>query len=169
MAVPKIDLLPDPPLPTDSEADFDAKAGASLTAQQQMVPQINASLTWVGQQVAAVGTYATAASDSAAASAASAAAANQAKAAAQQAVVDAGAAGAQQVQLAAEQVSLASDQVDSAQSAASSAQAYAAAAGSAAGLPALNGAGNFLTINATNDGVAFSSPLALLHATALLF
>lgn len=44
--------LPDPPLPTDAEDVFDAKAGATLTAQQKMVnvdingklvPQINAA------------------------------------------------------------------------------------------------------------------------------
>jgi hypothetical protein len=58
MAVPSITLLPDPPLPTDPEAVFDAKAGASLTAQQAMVPQINTSLTWIGAQVTAIGGYA---------------------------------------------------------------------------------------------------------------
>lgn len=58
LTAPQIDLLPDPPLPTDAEATFDAKAGASLAAQQVMVPQINASLTWIGQQVSAAEGYA---------------------------------------------------------------------------------------------------------------
>lgn len=65
MAVPSIDLLPDPPLPTDPEDIFDAKAGASLTAQQAMVPQINITLTWIGQQVSAVDGYRQAAAASA--------------------------------------------------------------------------------------------------------
>lgn len=47
MAVPQVNLLPDPPLPTDAEDVFDAKAGASLTAQQAIVPQINAALTFI--------------------------------------------------------------------------------------------------------------------------
>lgn len=50
MAVPPlIDLLPNPPLPTDSEDVFDAKAGASLTAQQAMVPQINTSVAFINE------------------------------------------------------------------------------------------------------------------------
>lgn len=47
MAVPQVDLLPDPPLPTDAEDVFDAKAGVSLTAQQAMVPQINTALNFI--------------------------------------------------------------------------------------------------------------------------
>lgn len=45
MALASISLLPDPPLPTDAEAVFDAKAGVSLTAQQAMVPQLNDFIT----------------------------------------------------------------------------------------------------------------------------
>jgi len=55
---PVLSLLPSPPLPTDAEADFDAKAGASLTAQVQMVVQINASLVWMATQVNACEGYA---------------------------------------------------------------------------------------------------------------
>lgn len=83
MAVPSITLLPDPPLPTDPEAVFDAKAGASLTAQQLMVPQINTSLAWIGQQIASIGGYASTATDAANAASASATAADQSKTAAQ--------------------------------------------------------------------------------------
>lgn len=72
MAVPSISPLPDPPLPTDAESVFDTKAGASLTAQQAMVPQINASLTWVADQVAATEGYKNAAANSADAAAAAA-------------------------------------------------------------------------------------------------
>lgn len=52
MAIDLLSPLPDPPLPTDAEDVFDAKAGATLTAQQKMVnvdingklvPQINAA------------------------------------------------------------------------------------------------------------------------------
>ena len=52
MAIDLLSPLPDPPLPTDAEEVFDAKAGATLTAQQKMVnvdingklvPQINAA------------------------------------------------------------------------------------------------------------------------------
>lgn len=49
MAVPQVSLLPDPPLPTDSEDVFDAKAGATLTAQQAMVPQINAAVAFISE------------------------------------------------------------------------------------------------------------------------
>lgn len=49
MAVPQVALLPDPPLPTDAEDIFDAKAGASLTAQQAMVPQINTALKFINE------------------------------------------------------------------------------------------------------------------------
>ncbi|WP_062390967.1 hypothetical protein [Pseudomonas abietaniphila] len=169
MAVPSITLLPDPPLPTDPEAVFDAKAGASLTAQQAMVPQINTSLTWIGAQVTTVDGYRQAAAQSVSDAQGYASAANTSKNAAAQSAIDATNNGAAQVQLAAQQVTLAAGQVTLAQQARDSAQAAAAAAGSSAGLPALSGAGNLLTINSTNDGVAFASPLPLLHATALLF
>jgi|SRR5476649_2013076 len=50
MAIPpRIDPIPDPPLPTDSETVFDIKAGASLTAQQAMVPQINAAIAFINK------------------------------------------------------------------------------------------------------------------------
>lgn len=55
MAVPQIDLIPDPPLPTDAEAVFDTKAGASLTAQQVMVSQINSAILWMNSQSIAPG------------------------------------------------------------------------------------------------------------------
>jgi hypothetical protein len=128
MAVPSITLLPDPPLPTDPEAVFDAKAGASLTAQQAMVPQINTSLTWIGAQVTAVDGYRQAAATSATNSANSATAANTSKNAAAQSAIDATNNGAAQVVLAAAQVTLA-------QQAANAAQSAAQAAGAAAGLP----------------------------------
>ena len=56
MAIDLLSPLPDPPLPTDAEDVFDAKAGATLTAQQKMVnvdingklvPQINAAATQI--------------------------------------------------------------------------------------------------------------------------
>ena len=62
---PPLSTLPAPPLPTDAEADFDAKAGASLTAQVQMVAQINVALTWQAASMAATLDYATAAAQSA--------------------------------------------------------------------------------------------------------
>jgi hypothetical protein len=72
MAVPQVGLLPDPPLTTDSEEVFNAKADTTLLAQQAMVPQINIALTWTAAQVLAVQGYASAAFDSAAAAAQSA-------------------------------------------------------------------------------------------------
>ena len=62
---PQLTPLPSPPLPTDAEADFDAKAGASLTAQVGMVVEINASLTWIATQVNAAEGYAVTASQAA--------------------------------------------------------------------------------------------------------
>lgn len=47
MAVPSLTPLPAPPLPSDAEAIFDAKAGASLTAQDNMVDEINIALGWM--------------------------------------------------------------------------------------------------------------------------
>jgi len=69
---PVLTTLPPPPLPTDAEADFDAKAGASLTAQVTMVVQINASLQWMATQVNAAEGYATSSSANAIAAKASA-------------------------------------------------------------------------------------------------
>jgi hypothetical protein len=163
-AIPLLTPLPDPPLPTDAEAVFDAKAGASLTAQQTFVNvDMNTKvIPGINQAVTDATTAKNAASQSASDAAGSASAANASKLAAAQSATDATNNGAQQVQLAAAQVTLAQQARDSAQTAAAAAQ-------SAAGLPALNGAGNTLTINPTNDGVVFASPLPLLHATALLF
>lgn len=44
MAIALLTPLPPPPLPTDAEADFDDKAGASLTAQDAFVDQMNANV-----------------------------------------------------------------------------------------------------------------------------
>lgn len=128
VTAPAITPLPDPPLPTDAPAVFDTKAGASLLAQQAMVPQINASLNWIAAQVNAAEGYKNAAATSATNAADSASAANAAKLAAQQAVTAAEQAGATQVALAANQVALAN-------TARSEAQAAAQAAGAAVGLP----------------------------------
>lgn len=52
MAIELLQLMPDPPLPTDEEEVFDQKAGATLTAEQHLVnvdlntkfiPQVNAA------------------------------------------------------------------------------------------------------------------------------
>ncbi|WP_024696139.1 sialidase family protein [Pseudomonas syringae] len=149
MAVPTITQLPPPPLPTDAEADFDANAGASLTAQVQMVVQINASLTWIGQQVTTIDGYRQAAATSATASATSAtAAANSAT----QATTN----GAAQVALAAAQAQAATTAKTDAQAALASTQAVAAAVQSSAGLPSLAGnAYKVLGVNATSNGVAW--------------
>lgn len=76
MAVPPhIDLIPDPPLPTDAEDVFDAKAGATLTAQQAMVLQINTVVDYLNgitvdaTEALAAAAVATAARDVAVASA----------------------------------------------------------------------------------------------------
>lgn len=47
MAAPSITPLPSPPLPTDAEAVFDAKAGAFIEAQTDMVPEINQAIVWM--------------------------------------------------------------------------------------------------------------------------
>ena len=65
VTAPTLTPLPDPPLPTDAEADFDAKAGASLTAQVGMVVEINSSLTWIATQVNAAEGYASSAASNA--------------------------------------------------------------------------------------------------------
>ena len=176
MAVPVISNLPPAPNRSDAPADFTPKADAMIGALQPMVVQINIATQWMAGQLTETQAQAAAAAASASAAANSATAANASKNAAAQSAIDAtnnGAAqvelAAAQVELAAAQVELAADQVELAQSAADSAQASAAAAGAAAGLPVLNGGGNLLTINPTNNGVVFASPLPLLHATALLF
>ena len=72
MAIDLLSPLPDPPLPTDAEDVFDAKAGATLTAQQKMVNvDINGKLV---PQINAVATQITADKNATAASAAAAAA-----------------------------------------------------------------------------------------------
>lgn len=156
MAVPTITQLPPPPLPTDAEADFDAKAGVSLTAQVTMVVEINASLTWIGQQVTTIDGYRQAAATSATASAASAtAAANSAT----QATTN----GAAQVTLAAAEVTKAAAQAqlattakNDAQAALASTQSVAAAVQSSAGLPSLVGnAYKVLGVNAAANGVVW--------------
>ena len=89
---PQLTPLPSPPLPTDAEADFDAKAGASLTAQVGMVVEINTSLTWIATQVNAAEGYAVTASQAASAAGNSAAAADASRIAAQSAAAAAGSA-----------------------------------------------------------------------------
>ncbi|HDS1692203.1 TPA: hypothetical protein QEM72_002707 [Pseudomonas putida] len=157
VTAPVITLLPDPPLPTDAPAVFDTKAGASLLAQQAMVPEINLSLSWVETQTNVTEGYKNAAAGSATAAASSASAANTAKLAAQQAVADAAAAGAAQVNLAAQQVTLAKAQADLSKQHADSSQAYAAAAQSAVGAPSLAGnAYKVLGVNGNATGVAWT-------------
>ena len=90
VTAPVLSTLPSPPLPTDAEADFDAKAGASLTAQVQMVVQINASLVWMATQVNATESYSLAATNAAIAAGASANSASQSMTAAQAAAIAAG-------------------------------------------------------------------------------
>lgn len=154
--------LPQAPSRSDGPAAFNQYADPFIAAMPPMVVNINARLEWIATQVNAAESYKNAAATSAGAASDSATAANSSKNAAAQSAIDATNNGSYQVGLAAAQVTLATN-------AKSSAEAAAAAAGSAAGLPALNGAGNLLTINPDNSGVAFISPLPLIHATALLF
>lgn len=146
MAVPP--LIPElPPAPSRAQGQvaFNLAADPFIAALPPMVVNVNASLTWIGQQVTAVDGYRQAAATSAQNAASSATAAGQ------------------QVQLAADQVMLAKGQVDLAQAARTAAQAaqdsaqnFAAAAGSAAGLPALAGkAGKALLVNSTANGVVW--------------
>lgn len=122
MAIPNLTPLPDPPLPTDAEATFDAKAGASLLAQQEMVEQLNAStIPGINQAVTAAESARDAAASSATAAEGSVTAA------------------AQQVSLATEQNGLAVTARQGSEDARDQAQIYASAAGAAAGLPALAG------------------------------
>ncbi|SEB99556.1 hypothetical protein SAMN05216205_1188 [Pseudomonas mohnii] len=122
VTAPVIDLLPDPPLPTDPESVFDIKSGASLTAQQLMVPQLNISLSWVATQVNAAESYKNAAATSAGAAADSAAAANSSKNAAAQSAIDATNNGAEQVALAAAQANKAAVQASNAAASATAAE-----------------------------------------------
>jgi hypothetical protein len=107
VTAPTITPLPPAPLPTDAEAVFDAKAGASLTAQASVVVELNASFGWVATQVNAAEGYKNAAATSAGAAAGSASAANTSKNAAAQSAIDATNNGAAQVALAAAQAALA--------------------------------------------------------------
>lgn len=91
VTAPQLTLLPDPPLPTDSEAVFDTKTGAFLIAEQAMVPQLNLSLTWVATQTNATEGYKNAAATSASNAANSATSADQSRTAAQAAAAAAGA------------------------------------------------------------------------------
>lgn len=120
---PLLTPLPPAPLPTDAEAVFDAKAGASLTAQAVMVGEVNTALNWQADSMAATAGSMTAAAGSAAAAAASATAA------------------AGSVVSAQTQVGLAAVQAGNAAASANSAQVAAAAAGSAVGLPSVVGHG----------------------------
>lgn len=120
---PLLTPLPPAPLPTDAEAVFDAKAGASLTAQAVMVGEVNTALAWQADSMTATAGSMTAAASSAAAAAASATAA------------------AGSVVSAQAQVGLAATQAGNAAASANSAQVAAAAAGSAVGLPSVAGHG----------------------------
>jgi hypothetical protein len=102
---------------------FDAKAGASLTAQAVMVGEVNTALAWQADSMTATAGSMTAAASSAAAAASSATAA------------------AGSVVSAQAQVGLAATQAGNAAASANSAQVAAAAAGSAAGLPSVVGHG----------------------------
>lgn len=77
VTAPVLTTLPSPPLPSDAEAVFDAKAGASLTAQVVMVAEINLALSWTATQVNAAEGYGNAAALSAQAASDSAAAGGQ--------------------------------------------------------------------------------------------
>lgn len=65
MPVPLVSLLPDPPLPTDPEQVFDNKVGASLLAQQAMVPEMNTQAEFTNQRAIDADASATAAAGSA--------------------------------------------------------------------------------------------------------
>jgi len=146
MAVPSLTLIPDPPLPTDPEDVFDEHAGNSLTAQKQMVVELNFALNWVSQQVNAVDGYRQAASKSASDAQTYASAANDSKVAAGKSASDATANGKAQVDLAKEQVSLA-------QQAANAAQVALAAVGAAVGFPTMAGKkGWVLEVNDSETG-----------------
>lgn len=138
---PLLTPLPPAPLPTDAEAVFDAKAGASLTAQAVMVGEVNTALAWQADSMATSLDYKTQAANSATAAAGSASSASgSAEAAAKN-----GAA----------QVELATNQANNAAVSANSAQIAAVAAGAAAGLPSFIGKDAFdiLRINASKNAV----------------
>ncbi|WP_288080312.1 hypothetical protein [Pseudomonas sp.] len=121
---PLLTPMPPAPLPTDSEAVFDAKAGASLVAQDNLVDEQNVALQWQADSMAD-----TKAARDAAAASATAAAASAASAAGQVALAAAQVAlAAQQKDLAAEQVALAAIQRQGAEAARDQSQVYAQAA-----------------------------------------
>lgn len=131
MPVPLVSLLPDPPLPTDPEQVFDNKVGASLLAQQAMVPEMNTQAEFTNQRAIDADASATAAAASTVSASDSATAAQQ------------------QVALAADQVTLAEGHASQAGQYKTSAEVAAAAAASAAGLPTLVGAaGRALVVSA---------------------
>jgi hypothetical protein len=138
---PPLTPLPPAPLPTDAEAVFDAKAGASLTAQAVMVREVNTALAWQADSMTASLSYKNAAAESATTAVNSA---NSATASAV-AATNNGAA----------QVALATTQASNAAASSSSAQVSAAAAGAAAGLPSFSGKDGFdvLRINSAKNGV----------------
>ncbi|WP_313483337.1 hypothetical protein [Pseudomonas sp.] len=111
LVFPTIDLLPPPALPTDPEDVFDGKVGASLQAEQAMVPQVNYALTWIGRQVNAADGYRQDAAQSAMDAQKAASAANDSKVAAAKSAVAATESGQAQVDLAKAQVDLAKAQV----------------------------------------------------------
>lgn len=112
---PLLTPMPPAPLPTDAEAVFDAKAGASLTAQGNLVGEQNLALAWQAGAMAET-------------KAAQEAAALSATAAADSAIL-----AGQQVGLAADQVALAVNAKNLSQVAATNAAASAAAAESSSG------------------------------------
>lgn len=123
---PPITLLPSPPLPTDPESVFDSKAGASLTAQAAMVPEVNAALAWQAGSMAETKGYKDAAATSA-------------QTATEQAAIASGAGGAAaaQVALAAEQVTLAATQANNAAASATAAESAPGSIGNLALLHAV--------------------------------
>lgn len=98
VAPPNIDALPPAPLPSDPAATFNSKAFATLSAQEGMVNQVNASNAATHQNAVAANERASAAASSASAASASAATAttkrDEAVAAAGTATTKAGEAGA---------------------------------------------------------------------------
>jgi hypothetical protein len=120
---------------------FDAKAGASLTAQAVMVGEVNTALAWQADSMAVSLDYKNSAVSSAATATVSA---NNASASAAAATTNG-----------ATQVALATAKADSAAASAYAAQVAATAAGTAAGLPNIAGVDAFdvLQINAEKSGV----------------
>lgn len=110
MAIPNVTPLPRSPSRADGQEAFNQYADPFIAAMPLMVVQINAAMTWVGQQGTIIDGYRQSAEASASAADQARAAAVIAKDAAQAAVTAADAAGAAQVELAAAQVALAATQ-----------------------------------------------------------